>query len=119
MMVKGWMNPSLPNVVCVFVPVVSSARYHDFAAGLKMRGSGIGFAGVGAKISFNVANRVVTETASHSFRGGSNWQLEANGRLYWDDIVVTSLIGTGTRVAVHFDSNSKPSYTTTVIELTS
>ena len=89
------------------------AQYHDFAAGLKTRGSGIGFAGVGAKISFNVADRVVTETASHSFRGGSNWQLEANGRLYWDDIVVTSLIGNGTRVAVHFDSNSKPSYTTT------
>ena len=89
------------------------AQYHDFAAGLKTRGSGIGFAGVGAKISFNVANRVVTETASHSFRGGSNWQLEANGRLYWDDIMVTSLPGTGTRVTVHFDSNSKPSYTNT------
>lgn len=37
-------------------------QYHDFAAGLKTRGSGIGFAGVGAKISFNVADRVITET---------------------------------------------------------
>ena len=42
----------------------AQAQYHDFAAGLKTRGSGIGFAGVGAKISFNVANRVVTETKS-------------------------------------------------------
>ena len=38
------------------------AQYHDFAAELKTRGDGIGFAGVGAKISFNIAHRVVTET---------------------------------------------------------
>ena len=37
-------------------------QYHDFAAGLKKRGGGIGFAGVGAKISFNIAQKVVTET---------------------------------------------------------
>lgn len=47
------------------------AEYHDFAAGLKTRGSGIGFAGVGAKISFNIAHRVVTKTISKSFAGGS------------------------------------------------
>ena len=87
-------------------------QYHDFAAGLKTRGSGIGFAGVGAKISFNVANRVVTETVSQSFAGGSNWVLESNGRLYWDDMMVTSLVGTGTRVAVHFRGNARPSYRT-------
>ena len=39
-------------------------QYHDFAAGLKTRGMGIGFAGVGAKISFNIATRVITETRS-------------------------------------------------------
>ena len=88
-------------------------QYHDFAAGLKTRGSGIGFAGVGAKISFNVANRVVTETVSQSFTGGSNWQLESNGRLYWDEMMVTSLEATGTRVAVHFRANARPSYRTT------
>ena len=88
-------------------------QYHDFAAGLKTRGSGIGFAGVGAKISFNVANRVVTETKSQGFAGGSNWQLEANGRLYWDEMMVTSLEETGTRVAVHFRPNARPSYKTT------
>lgn len=31
------------------------AQYHDFAAELKSRGGGLGFAGVGAKISFNIA----------------------------------------------------------------
>ena len=34
-------------------------QYHDFAAELKTRGNSIGFAGVGAKISFNIADRVV------------------------------------------------------------
>ena len=52
-------------------------EYHDFAAGLKTRGTGIGFAGVGAKISFNIANKVVTETYSQLFRGGSNWYLQS------------------------------------------
>ena len=41
-------------------------EYHDFAAGLKARGTGIGFAGLGAKVSFNVADRVITETISES-----------------------------------------------------
>ena len=42
----------------------SFAQYHDFATELKSRGDGIGFrtAGIGAKISFNIADRVMTET---------------------------------------------------------
>jgi signal transduction histidine kinase len=52
-------------------------QYHDFAAGLKTRGTGIGFAGVGAKISFNIADRVITETRSKTFSGGSNWYLQS------------------------------------------
>ena len=43
------------------------AQYHDFAAGLKTRGTGIGFAGVGAKISFNAADRVITENCRGKF----------------------------------------------------
>ena len=84
-------------------------QYHDFAAGLKTRGSGIGFAGVGAKISFNIASRVVTETRSPSYAGGSNWYLESRGRLVWDDIVPSHLEGCGTRVEVAFrDDASLP-----------
>lgn len=89
------------------------AQYHDFAAGLKTRGDGIGFAGVGAKISFNVADRVVTETRSRSFSGGSDWRFGANGRLFWDEIEVDSLTGNGTRVEVHFTADGTPSYTDT------
>jgi len=82
-------------------------EYHDFAAGLKQRGAGIGFAGVGAKISFNVADAVVTETKSRSFQGGSNWYLKSKKRLIWEDVEATKLTDAGTRVEIRFRSNAK------------
>ncbi|MBI4283854.1 MAG: hypothetical protein HY663_05230 [Chloroflexi bacterium] len=85
-------------------------EYHDFAAGLKTRGTGIGFAGVGAKVSFNVADCVITETRSNSFSGGSNWYLQSKKRLVWDDIQPSHLEGTGTRVEVRFRLDTKISY---------
>lgn len=85
-------------------------QYHDFAAGLKTRGDGIGFAGVGAKISFNAADRVVTETRSKDFAGGSDWRFADNGRLIWDDIQPAHLTGNGTRVEVHFRKDFTPAY---------
>ena len=85
-------------------------QYHDFAAGLKTRGSGIGFAGVGAKISFNAADRVITETVGPGFSGGSNWHFAANGRLLWEEMPVANLNGPGTRVEVHFRKDATPSY---------
>jgi hypothetical protein len=88
-------------------------QYHDFAAGLKTRGQGIGFAGVGAKISFNVANRVVTETRSDTFEGGSNWYLESEKRLIWEDTPVRWLQGRGTRVEIHFNGDCTLSYSST------
>jgi len=78
------------------------AQYHDFAAGLKTRGMGIGFAGVGAKISFNLASQVITETKSLSYSGGSNWYLESKRRLIWEDISPDHLTKFGTRVSVIF-----------------
>ena len=78
------------------------AEYLDFAAGLKRRGDGIGFAGVGAKISFNVADKVITETRSDSFSGGSNWYLRSDKQLIWDDHAPEHLDGTGTRVEIVF-----------------
>ena len=77
-------------------------QYHDFAAGLKTRGMGIGFAGVGAKISFNIASQVITETRSSSYAGGSNWYLESEKNLIWDDIPPSHLDNHGTRVNVIF-----------------
>lgn len=88
-------------------------EYHDFAAGLKTRGMGIGFAGVGAKVSFNIADRVITETQSKSFSGGSNWYLQSKKRLVWEDIRPSHLRDNGTRVEVHFRPDSMPPYSIT------
>ena len=80
-------------------------QYHDFAAGLKTRGMGIGFAGVGAKISFNIASAVITETRSESFTGGSNWYFEAKKKLVWEEIAPLNLQGNGTMVTVKFSKD--------------
>jgi len=92
------------------------SKYHNLAAGLKTRGTGIGFAGVGAKISFNIADRVITETRSSSFNGGSNWQLEKlpkeEEKLIWTDIQPVHIQGFGTRVEIDFSTEEKLSYTT-------
>lgn len=85
-------------------------EYHDFAAELKIRGEGIGFAGVGAKISFNIADRVITETFSTSFKGGSDWYLKSDKNLNWEDIKSKKLSSYGTRVEVHFKNNSDISH---------
>ncbi|MHA1632842.1 MAG: ATP-binding protein [Candidatus Freyarchaeota archaeon] len=88
-------------------------QYHDFAAGLKTRGTGIGFAGVGAKIAFNVASRVVTETRSESFTGGSNWYMQSKRKLVWEDFTPQNLKGRGTRVEVHFMPDVSLPYSST------
>jgi hypothetical protein len=88
-------------------------QYHDFAAGLKTRGSGIGFAGVGAKISFNIASKVLTETRSPFFEGGSNWYFDHRNKLVWEDIHPIHLSGFGTRVEVRFSPTEKISYSST------
>ncbi len=94
-------------------------QYHDFAAGLKTRGVGIGFAGVGAKISFNIASQVMTETKSPSYSGGSNWYLESKKRLIWEDITPSHLTTFGTRVNVIFrkDANLPFDATNSIVAL--
>ncbi|HDP94532.1 MAG TPA: hypothetical protein ENN40_04120 [Candidatus Aminicenantes bacterium] len=86
------------------------SEYHDFAAGLKKRGTGIGFAGLGAKISFNIATAVITETKSSSFHAGSNWYLKSSKRLVWEEMESGLLEGKGTRVEVHFSKDSEIVY---------
>lgn len=81
-------------------------QYHDFAAELKTRGDGIGFAGVGAKISFNIADQVVTETRREGVAYASNWQCDDDGSLLWNYIQPNLLNSDGTRVEVHFSADS-------------
>ena len=88
-------------------------EYHDFAAGLKIRGTGIGFAGLGAKVSFNIADRVITETRSKNLSRGSNWFLQSNRKLLWEDIEPEHMRKQGTRVEVQFRSDARCPYETT------
>ena len=83
---------------------VDFSEYHDFAAELKSRGSGIGFAGIGAKISFNIANRVLTKTRTNGVSNASDWWWHKDGSLRWKHIRTQPLPHDGTRVEVHFDS---------------
>jgi len=81
-------------------------QYHDFAAGLKTRGDGIGFAGLGAKISFSIASRVITETMSSKFKGRSNWYLKSQKELVWEKTdELSGLKHEGTRIEVYFDND--------------
>ena len=80
-------------------------QYHDFAAGLKTRGDGIGFASLGAKISFSVASRVQTETCSPKFKGRSCWYLKSQKELVWEQFhELSQLKHEGTRVEVYFNN---------------
>ncbi len=83
-------------------------EYHDLAAELKSRGAGIGFAGVGAKISFNIASRVITETRRGDVSYGSDWRWSDSDSLVWRKTQPGRLSGKGTRVEVHFDRNHLP-----------
>ena len=83
-------------------------QYHDFAAELKTRGQGIGFAGVGAKISFNIAHRVVTETRCDGSARASDWSWHDDGTLRWNPINPDRLNSSGTRVEVHFNPSDVP-----------
>ena len=80
-------------------------QYHDFAAELKPRGAGIGFAGVGAKISFNIASQVITETRCKGKAAASDWAWDENGALRWIPVRFNRLKSDGTRVEVHFNRN--------------
>ena len=90
-------------------------EYHNFAAELKTRGAGIGFAGVGAKISFNIARQVITETKRGEHALASDWQWR-EGDLVWKPIALNHLASNGTRVEVHFDPNYLPTINAETIE---
>ena len=82
--------------------------YHDFAAEIKARGHGIGFAGVGAKISFNIANRVLTETQHTGSTLASDWYWRDENELIWVQMEGGRLSHDGTRVEVRFEQAGVP-----------
>lgn len=69
------------------------ARYHDVAASTKVRGAGIGFAGVGIKIALLVCAEVVTETRRGKHHVASAWRLASRHKAPWRWLPPPGLVG--------------------------
>ncbi|MGC8719213.1 MAG: ATP-binding protein, partial [Thermodesulforhabdaceae bacterium] len=82
-------------------------EYHDIAATTKIRGKGIGFAGVGAKLALLVADEVITETKRGSFHKATRWKLESAQRATWEYIEPDGLVSSsnGTAVSIILPDN--------------
>ncbi|MGH7355802.1 MAG: ATP-binding protein, partial [Candidatus Rokuibacteriota bacterium] len=75
------------------------ARYHDIAASAKVRGAGIGFAGVGIKVALLVCAEVVTETRRGNHHVASAWRLASRQKAPWRWVPPPGLVtGHGTAV---------------------
>ncbi|MBI2154421.1 MAG: ATP-binding protein [Candidatus Rokubacteria bacterium] len=59
------------------------ARYHDVAATTKVRGDGIGFAGVGIKVGLLVSEEVLTESRLGKHHMATVWRLASRHRAPW------------------------------------
>ena len=59
------------------------ARYHDVAATSKLRGQGIGFAGVGIKLALLLCEDVVTETKRGKTHVSTRWRLSSRHKAPW------------------------------------
>jgi hypothetical protein len=79
------------------------ARYHDIAATTKVRGEGIGFAGVGIKLGLLACEEVVTETRRGKTYVATSWGLASRQRAPWRWIPPPGLVadhGTGVRLTL-------------------
>ena len=59
------------------------ARFHDVASSNKIRGQGIGFAGVGIKLGLLISEEVLTETRRGKTHVASAWHLASRHRAPW------------------------------------
>jgi len=80
------------------------ARYHDIAATSKVRGQGIGFAGVGIKLGLLVCEEVLTETQRGKSHVATCWHLSSRHRAPWKWVPPPNLVaeqGTAIRLKLH------------------
>jgi hypothetical protein len=77
-------------------------RYHDVAASTKVRGTGIGFAGIGIKLGLLACEDVITETRRGKTHVATSWRLTGRYRAPWQWVtppgVVPAPPGRGTAV---------------------
>ncbi len=81
-------------------------QYHDIAATTKARGKGIGFAGVGAKLSL-LTGKVITETKMSGHHSASEWRLETDQRAPWKEISPRNRVPSQTGTAVSIDCHAE------------
>jgi hypothetical protein len=80
------------------------ARYHDIAASTKIRGQGIGFAGVGIKLGLLVCSEVFTETRRGKSHVATSWHMASRHRAPWKWVPPAGLVverGTAVRLKIH------------------
>lgn len=79
-------------------------QYHDIASTAKVRGKGIGFAGVGAKLALLVCKEILTESKRRGVSHCSRWWLEDDYRAPWENMGSLGLVPgeKGTGVRLHF-----------------
>lgn len=78
-------------------------EYHNIASTTKMRGEGIGFAGIGAKLSLLVAEKVITQSKGpRGTRAATEWRLASAYRAPWKYLPFSAAITSprGTSVAM-------------------
>jgi hypothetical protein len=78
-------------------------RYHDLAATTKVRGEGIGFAGVGIKLGLLACDEVLTETRRGRTHVATSWHLASRQRAPWRWIPPPGMVdghGTAVRLAL-------------------
>ncbi|MBK5283434.1 MAG: ATP-binding protein [Nitrospiraceae bacterium] len=68
-------------------------QYHDIASSTKVRGQGIGFAGVGIKLGLLVCEEVLTETRRGSTHVATRWHLASHHRAPWHWVPPLGLVG--------------------------
>jgi hypothetical protein len=85
------------------------ARYHDVAATTKVRGEGIGFAGVGIKIGLLVSDEVLTETRLRRHHAATTWHLASRNRAPWKWVQPPGLVADhGTAVRLRLKNPLSP-----------
>ena len=84
-------------------------RYHDLGASTKIRGRGIGFAGVGIKLGLLACVEVVTEARRGKTQVATTWRLASRHRAPWSWTAPPGLAGVrGTAVRLRFQNSLSP-----------
>ncbi|MBI5316124.1 MAG: ATP-binding protein [Nitrospirae bacterium] len=84
-------------------------QYHDIAASTKVRGQGIGFAGVGIKLGLLVCEEVLTETKRGSTHVATRWHLASRHRAPWQWVPPIGLVSEqGTAVRLKLQTPLSP-----------